>query len=158
MPSLGLPNLNICATIQAYMKVLQFEPRLKIKIPFYQGLVSAGFPSPAEDYSDKKLDLNEYLIKHPASTFFVKVTGDSMIEAGIFPEDMLIVDRYPTPKSGQVVLAVVDGEFTVKRYQKIGEIIKLIPANPKYQPIEFVDGQELIIWGVVTQVLHDPNR
>ena len=140
------------------MKVLQFSPQLKLELPLFSSPVSAGFPSPAEDYSDKKLDLNEYLIQHPAATFFVRVEGDSMIEAGIFPGDLLIVDRYPIPKSGQVVLAVVDGEFTVKRYERRGKKVRLIPANPKYMPIEFVDGQELIIWGVVTRVLHDPNR
>ncbi|GAB4148763.1 MAG: hypothetical protein OHK0017_11830 [Patescibacteria group bacterium] len=140
------------------MKILQFQQKTKLTLPLYLNLVPAGFPSPAEDYEDRKLDLNEYLIQHPASTFFVRVEGDSMLGAGIFPGDMIIVDRYPTPKSGQVVLAVLNGEFTLKRYEKRSGRIRLLPANPKYQPIELNQNDELQIWGVVIQVLHDPNK
>jgi DNA polymerase V len=139
------------------MTPVQFQQKIKIKLPLFESFVHAGFPSPAEDYSDKKLDLNEFLIKHPSSTFFVKVEGDSMIGAGIFPGDMLVVDRYPVPQSGQVVLAILDGEFTIKRYLKKGKRVFLLPENLKYRAIELEEGQELIVWGVVIQVLHDPN-
>lgn len=140
------------------MKVLKFQRKTSLKIPLYEIRVQAGFPSPADDYLSKKLDLNEFLITHPSATFFVEVEGDSMIEAGIFPKDILIVDRSLTPRSGQVVLAVVEGEFTVKRYIKKNGKVVLSPQNPMYPEIEFSENQELIIWGVVTRVLHDPNQ
>jgi len=116
--------------------------------------VSAGFPSPAEDYIEGKLDLNRYLVKHPAATFFVRVVGDSMIDAGIHPKDMLIVDRAILPTSGKIVIAVVNGELTVKRLRQVKEKLWLMPDNSNYQPLQISAEMDFLIWGVVTTVIH----
>lgn len=122
----------------------------RLAIPVYSSHVPAGFPSPADDYLETKLDLNDLLIQDPPSTFMVRVSGDSMIGAGISSGDVLVVDRSLTPAHGQIVLVIVDGEFTVKRLHRRGTRVALIPENPAYQPIELHDGQELQVWGVVT--------
>lgn len=126
----------------------------KVKIPLFICSVKAGFPSPADDYIDKKLDLNEYLIANKASTFFVKVIGDSMIGAGIFPNSILVVDRSIEVTNGKIVLAILNGEFTIKRFKKIRGKIQLIAENPKYQPIEIIEEHEFEVWGVVTSVIN----
>lgn len=125
-----------------------------LALDLYCSRVSAGFPSPAEDYVEGKLDLNDLLVKHPAATFFVRVSGDSMTGAGIYPGDILIVDRALEPSSGKVVIAVVDGELTVKRLIIEGERVFLKPENPAYRPIEIKETMETLIWGVVTNVIH----
>jgi DNA polymerase V len=124
------------------------------KIPLYLSKVAAGFPSPAEDYLAEKLDLNEHLIKHPTATFLVRATGNSMINAGIHENDILVVDRSLTPIHGKVVIAAVDGQLTVKRLHKKDQKYMLIPDNPDYLPIEISDDSEVYIWGVVTNVIH----
>ncbi len=123
-------------------------------LPLFLSKVRAGFPSPADDYLDKKLDLNEFLIKHPASTFFVKVKGDSMIKAGINSGDILVVDRSLEPKDKRVVVAVVNGEFTVKRVSKKRDKLFLLSENDAYAPIEIKEDMEFEIWGVVLHVIH----
>lgn len=115
--------------------------------------VSAGFPSPADDYLEGKLDLNQHLIKHPAATFFVRVTGDSMTGAGIHSGDLLIVDRSLEPADNTVVIAIVDGELTVKRLSRQQGRLLLLPDNDKYQPMEIRE-DSLQVWGVVTHVVH----
>ena len=126
--------------------VLQTIPRMSYS-------VSAGFPSPADDYVEKRIDLNEELIVHREATFFLRVKGRSMIGAGIDDGDELIVDRAITAEHNRIVVAAVDGELTVKRlYQRQG-IIKLLAENPQYPDIEFKNEQELVIWGVVTRVI-----
>ncbi len=122
-------------------------------MPVYAGVV-AGFPSPADDFLEEKLDLNEKLIRHPAATFFVRVAGNSMIKAGIHSGDMLIVDRSLEPKTGSVVVAVVNGEFTVKRISNQGDKLYLMPENPRFQPIQITDDSNFQVWGVVTNVIH----
>lgn len=122
-------------------------------LPEYAG-VAAGFPSPADDFLEEKLDLNEKLIKHPAATFFVRVSGNSMIKAGIHSGDMLIVDRSLDAKSGSVVVAVIDGEFTVKRISFKGERLYLMPENPRFKPIEIKPESNFQVWGIVTNVIH----
>ncbi len=126
------------------------------------GSVVAGFPSPAEQYLEPPLDLNELLVKHPAATYFVRVQGDSMIGRGIYDGDILVVDRSLDPCDGDVVIAAVDGEFTVKtlslskgarRIENGGEI-KLVAANPKYHDIILKSGQELNYFGKVTACIH----
>ncbi|SDG95149.1 DNA polymerase V [Paraburkholderia phenazinium] len=112
--------------------------------------VPAGFPSPAQDHTQRRIDLNEVLVLNPLSTFLFNVEGDSMKGAGIQHGDKLVVDRSIEPKHGLVVLACVDGEFTVKRLYRRAGIVKLVPANPAYEPIVFSDGQEMSVWGVVT--------
>jgi DNA polymerase V len=115
--------------------------------------VKAGFPSPAEDYIEKQLDLNELLIKHPAATFFVKVEGDSMINAGIMPGSILVIDRAVPPANNKIVLAVINGEFTVKRFKRNGNIIILEPENPKYQEFPITPETDFQVWGVVIHVI-----
>ncbi len=116
--------------------------------------VQAGFPSPADDFVEKELDLNALVVKKPAATFYVKVEGESMINAGICSGDLLVVDRSLEPKSGQIVVAVVNGEFTVKRLEVSVKGCFLVPENSKY-PVLRVDGEnECQIWGVVTYVIH----
>lgn len=127
-----------------------------LSLPVYSCKIPAGFPSPASDYVDQRLDLNEYLAVHPEATFFLRVQGDSMTGAGIHDGDLLVVDRSLQAKSGQVVIAVVDGEFTVKRLHRRGGKVWLKAENPNYRHIELQEGQELEIWGVVSHVVHRP--
>ncbi len=126
----------------------------KYKLPIFLGRLPAGFPSPADDYLEGTLDLNRHLIKHPAATFFVRVTGDSMIGVGIHSGDLLVVDRSLEATDGHVIVAALDGELTVKRLSKQGQTIRLLPANPNYQPIAIQPQQDFEIWGVVTNVIH----
>ncbi len=121
--------------------------------PVFIAMVPAGFPSPADDYLEGKLDLNQYLIKHPAATFFVRVTGESMTEACIHSGDLLIVDRSLEPRDGTIVIAVLDGELTVKQLEKRKEKLCLLPANKNYEPLEVSEQQSFEIWGVVTNVI-----
>jgi len=122
--------------------------------PLFLASVSAGFPSPAEDYIEGRLDLNRHLIKHPAATFFVRVAGDSMIDAGIHPGDILVVDRALEPQDSNVVIAVIDGELTVKRISQRHGKLFLMPDNEAYQPLEILAEMEFEVWGVVTSVIH----
>ena len=123
-------------------------------IRFYDVGVSAGFPSRADDYKERKLDLNDLLIKQPEATFFAKATGDSMIGAGIHDGDMLIVDRSITASDGKIVIAVVNGELTVKRLKIVGRTTQLHSENSKYSPIILCEGDNTSVWGVVTNVVH----
>ncbi len=118
------------------------------------GAVAAGFPSPAEQYLEPPLDLNELLVKRPAATYFVRVSGDSMTGAGIHDGDLLVVDRSLTPASGDVIIACVDGEFTVKTFRRDADGIRLEPANPAYPEIWLSPGQELDFFGKVTACIH----
>ena len=123
-------------------------------LPLFLARVSAGFPSPADDYLEDRLDLNRHLVKHPAATFFVRASGDSMIGAGIHSGDILVVDRSLEPGNNNVVIAVINGELTVKRIMKTGGKLLLVPDNSRYRPIEIRDGMEFEVWGVVTSVIH----
>jgi DNA polymerase V len=122
--------------------------------PLFLVPVSAGFPSPADDYLERKLDLNAHLIKHEAATFFVKVQGDSMIGAGIHSGDLLIVDRAREPTEHSVVIAVVNGELTVKRLSTRDGTLFLAPENGHYEPIPITEFTDFEVWGVVTYVIH----
>ncbi len=122
-------------------------------LPFFDGSVPAGFPSPAEDYVEGRLDLNAYLVEHEAATFYVRIKGDSMVNAGILSGDIIAVDRALDAHHGDIVLAVVDGELTVKELYRHRGVIRLLPHNPAFAPIEIRDGQELTIWGVVKGVV-----
>ena len=122
------------------------QPGIVPAIPLYDNPVAAGFPRPAADHVEDRLSADDYLVSNATATYFVRVKGDSMIEAGIFDGDVLVVDRSITPGIGHIVLAELDGEFTVK-YLGRGQ---LLPANPAYQPIKFKDGQTVEIVGVVT--------
>ncbi|OGW67054.1 MAG: peptidase S24 [Nitrospirae bacterium RIFCSPLOWO2_02_FULL_62_14] len=134
---------------------IAYEPdtATAVERPVWLARVPAGFPSPADDYLEGKLDLNQHLIKHPAATYFVRVTGDSMIGAGIHSGDLLVVDRSLEPADNSVVIAIVDGELTVKRLSTRQGRPWLLPDNDKYPPVE-VREDSLQIWGVVTHVIH----
>jgi DNA polymerase V len=116
--------------------------------------VSAGYPSPADDYLDGALDLNQHLIQHPTATFFVRVAGESMQEAGIHSGDVLIVDRALPPSDGSVVIAVINGELTVKRLSKRHGTLMLLPENQQYPPMPITETTAFEVWGVVTYVIH----
>ena len=122
--------------------------------PLMASHVAAGFPSPAEQYVKEPLDLNRLLVRHPPSTFFVRAGGDSMIGAGIQPEDILVVDRSLEAVDGAIVIAAVNDEFAVKTFRRDASGVRLESENPKYAPIEFSGEMELRIFGVVTAVIH----
>lgn len=125
-----------------------------LKLSFFLSPVQAGFPSPADDYVEESLDLNELLITHPAATFFVRVEGESMRESNIFPGDILIVDRSLTPKNKKIIVAILDGEFTLKRLSLEGGKVTLLPENPAFPPIPITEEMDFEIWGVVSYVIH----
>jgi len=126
----------------------------EINLPLYMTSIEAGFPSPADDYIEGSLDLNQHLIKHPAATFFVRVSGESMINAGIFPGDILIVDRSLEAVDKKIVIAVINGELTVKRLRIRSGNPFLEPENAQYQTIKITPDMAFEIWGVVTNVIH----
>lgn len=116
--------------------------------------IKAGFPNPAEDSGGVGLDLNDLLIKHPVSTYYLRVEGDSMIGAGINTGDIVVVDKSLEPRSGDIVVAAVEGDFTLKRLKKQGRQAWLLAENPNYQPIALHEAQDAQIWGVVTFWVH----
>jgi DNA polymerase V len=125
-----------------------------INPPLFLMSVPAGFPSPADDFVESRLDLNDYLIDKPAATYFLRVNGQSMINLSINDGDLLIVDRAIEPKNDHVVVASIDGEFTVKVFEKTKDKIKLMPANPHFRPIFINQEDDFMIWGVVKHVIH----
>ena len=135
-------------------EIYGYDQQSKIVRPLLLCGISAGFPSPADDYIDRLLDLNELLIKNPPATFFVKVAGDSMTGVGINSGDILIVDRSIEAANGKVVIAAVNGELTVKRLLKDNNSCSLVAENPDYAPLEINEESQCEIWGVVTSVIH----
>ena len=125
-----------------------------IDVPFYQSNVPAGFPSPAENFMDLDLSLQDYLVQNPSATFCVRVTGDSMKNAGISSGDVMIIDRSLEPKNNTIVLAVLDGEFTVKRIQKKADELFLKPENKDFKAIQITEEMNFQVWGVVTHIIH----
>ncbi len=125
-----------------------------LNLPLFSSRVQAGFPSPADDHLDASLDLNQHLIQHPAATFFVRASGNSMINAGIHNNDILVVDRSLEPKHGNIIIAALNGELTVKRLYCKGKKVTLKPENPDYPSIDIVEENDFLIWGVVTSVVH----
>ncbi|MFA5907047.1 MAG: translesion error-prone DNA polymerase V autoproteolytic subunit [Desulfobacula sp.] len=135
-------------------KIYTPDQTTEISIPLYMTSIEAGFPSPADDYIEGSLDLNQHLVKHPAATFFVRVSGESMINAGIYPGDILIVDRSLEAVDKKIVIAVVDGDLTVKRLRIRSGKPFLEPENDRFKPIEIKPDMVFEIWGVVTNVIH----
>ncbi len=131
------------------------EPALLMQVPMYGHTIRAGFPSPADDYVADSLDLNLHLMPHKEASFLLRARGESMLGLGIHDGDILVVDRSITATHGKVVIAAIDGQFTVKTLEHKQGTIRLLPANPEFAPIEVKDEQELHIWGVVTHVIHD---
>lgn len=123
-----------------------------LSLPFADGGIKAGFPSPAQDYMRDSIDLNEEIVKHKETTFYARVSGDSMIGAGIFDGDLVVVDRSLEARSGDLIVAYIDGEFTLKTYKldPYKQCAWLIPANPRYPKIQVTQNNDFMIWGVVT--------
>ncbi len=124
-------------------------PEKPHEIPLGDSVVPAGFPSPADE-SCETFDIVTHIVRRPEATFFMRVAGDSMVGAGIFDGDLLVVDRSIEAKSGDIVVAILDGEFTVKRFRSNHSAVELVPENPKYRKITLREGMALEIWGVVT--------
>ncbi len=130
----------------------------RMALPLYEAAVAAGFPSPADDYIETRLDLNEHLIHHPSATFFVRASGESMVGAGIHDGDLMIVDRALTPGDGDIVIAVLYGDLTVKRIRKRNGRLLLEPDNKAYPAIEVPPDAGFQVWGVVTHAIHRTGR
>jgi len=126
----------------------------EVRLPLVDAFISAGFPSPADDYIEGKLDLNKLLIRNPSSTFFARVRGKSMQDAGIHDGDILIIDKSLEPKQNSVLICFIDGEFTVKRVKKVNNEMYLMPENKDFEPIKVEKGSDFRLWGVVTHCVH----
>ena len=129
----------------------------QLDIQLFSDAVPAGFPSPATDYCERKLDLNELCIQHPAATYFVRAQGDSMIDAGIFPGDVIVVDRSISASHGDIVIASFNGELTVKRLETTPST-RLVPMNSQYDPVDIPEDADLEIFGVATTVIHSLRK
>lgn len=129
-----------------------------LALPLVDGGIVAGFPSPAQDYSDIQIDLNKELISNPSSTFFGRVKGNSMIDAGIEDGDILVIDKSIIPKDGDTAVCFIDGEFTIKYIKIEGEILYLVPANPAFKPIKVTASNNFCVWGVVTYSIKSHKR
>ncbi len=134
--------------------IYRYDQKKKVVRPLVGMRIPAGFPSPALDYIEDTLDLNDLLISHPTSTYFVRVDGDSMIDAGIHPDDILIVDRSLEPSHNRIIIAFVDGELTIKRLKIVNGRYILVPDNKSYPSIEIEEWMDMTVWGVVTYVIH----
>lgn len=134
--------------------VAKFVQQRGYSCPLFSSRVAAGGPVFADEHSEGHVNLSEMLVRNPEDTFFVTVSGESMLNAGIHPDDLLVVDRSIKPVNGRIVVAAVNGEVTVKRLEKTANSVRLLPENPAYSPIEITDGTDFHIWGVVTNVVH----
>ncbi len=141
-PDVGDPIANYIAPTSA-------DNIVKLEIPLFSSSVAAGFPSPAEDHIEDTLDLNDYMVERPDSTFMLRVEGESMKDIGILPNDILVVDRSLKAAHNKIVIAAIDGQLTVKRLFHRGGLIKLLPENSDYPEIELGQESDLVIWGVV---------
>ncbi|MEJ6736034.1 MAG: translesion error-prone DNA polymerase V autoproteolytic subunit [Flavobacteriales bacterium] len=129
------------------------DQRIRLKLPLYDNGISAGFPSPADDFLDTSIDLNKELIKNKSTTFFARVKGSSMVGAGIDDGDLLIIDKSIKPKSNDIAVCFIDGDFTVKRIDITKDIIWLVAENKKYKPIKVTSDNDFTIWGIVINVI-----
>lgn len=148
MTSLKLHNGNI-------IDIFSADTETEIELPYVDDGISAGFPSPALDFVDLTIDLNRHLIKNPSATFYGRVKGDSLKNAGICNGDLLIIDRSLEPANGKIAVCYIDGEFTAKRVKISKKEILLIPENENYQPIRVTEDSNFLIWGIVTHVIKD---
>ncbi len=125
----------------------------ELELPYISAGISAGFPSPALDFIDLSIDLNRHLIKHPSSTFYGRVKGDSMKDAGIHDGDLLVIDKSLEAADDKIAVCYIDGEFTLKRIRFEKNCCWLLPANDSYQPIKVTEDNDFMIWGIVTHVI-----
>ena len=135
------------------LTIHKISEKTKLKLPIVENGISAGFPSPAEDFFDSVIDLNKELIKNPDATFFGRVRGYSMKNAGLNDGDLLIIDKSLEPKNGKIAVCFIDGEFTVKRIKIEKNVCWLIPENDDYKPIKVTQDNDFLIWGIVTTVI-----
>jgi DNA polymerase V len=142
-------------SVKKEQKLTFFHPDYEsdIRISYINEGVSAGFPSPAADFMETNIDLNKELSENPLATFYIKVKGNSMIDAGINDKDVLVVDRSLEPQNNKIAICCIDGEFTVKRIQVEKDCLYLMPENSNYEPIKVTEENQLIIWGMVTYVI-----
>lgn len=138
-----------------FIDIFSAETDTALELPYVNEGISAGFPSPALDFIDLTIDLNRHLIKHPSATFYGRVKGESLKNAGINNGDLLIIDRSLEPANGKIAVCYIDGEFTAKRIQISKDEILLIPENENYQPIRVTKENDFLIWGIVTHVIKD---
>ena len=130
----------------------------ELSLPIADAGIKAGFPSPAQDYMDSAIDLNKELVRHPATTFYGRVNGDSMVDAQVFDGDILVIDKSIEPQNKDMAVCFIDGEFTLKFIEIKEDVVYLIPANKEYKPIKVTPDHDLQIWGVVTYVIHKVNK
>ncbi|MEN8125514.1 MAG: translesion error-prone DNA polymerase V autoproteolytic subunit [Bacteroidota bacterium] len=142
-------NLHKTKTIEFFSA----ETTIELDLPFVEYGISAGFPSPADDFLDISIDLNKELIQNPSATFYGRVKGDSMVDAGLSDGDLLIIDKSLEPTNDKIAVCFIDGEFTVKRIRIERDIIWLIAENKNYKPIKVTSDNDFIIWGIVTTVI-----
>ena len=146
MPAMLGPHLELVACCDS--------PSTREGLPLYLSPVEAGFPSPADDFVERKLDVHEYVVRNEAATFFLRAHGESMLGAGIHNGDLLVVDRSLEAAHNRVVIAALDGELTVKRLVRRGGQVLLMPENPDYTPVDITEREHVHIWGVVTYAVH----
>ena len=138
-----------------YLQIYASDLETKLNLPLIEGGISAGFPSPAQDYIDLKIDLNKELVTNPLNTFYGRVSGTSMCDAGIKDGDILIIDKSIEPKDGDIVICFIDGEFLLKYIKIELNAIYLVPANKNFKPIKVTDENNFYIWGIVTYSIHN---
>ncbi|WP_162427262.1 LexA family protein [Pontibacter pudoricolor] len=153
-----MSNAKVIPIASHALEVLDFEVVEAITLPLFASYISAGFPSPADDYLEDKIDLGKYLVQSPKSTFMMRVRGDSMKDANINEGDLLVIDKDLDPVDGQSVVCFLDGSFTVKTFRKINNKLYLYPANPAYKPIEITEDMDMRVWGVVIWIIHKPVK
>lgn len=150
----GEPTVPVRVPVSLVNDVHQLVDLKGRGLPLFSGRVQAGMPTAADDHVEERIDLHDYVVRHPSETFFVRVQGDSMINAGIHEGDILVVDRSIEAREGNIVIAVLDSELTVKRLRRKGDVVHLVPENDRYPVIVVGPEQEFRIWGVVTTVVH----
>jgi DNA polymerase V len=150
----GEPTVPVRVPVSLVSDVAELVELKGRGLPLYSSMVRAGMPTMADDHMEERLDLHNYVVQHPATTFFVRVQGDSMINASIHEGDILVVDRSIEPRENSIVIAVVDGDLTVKRLRRKNGQIELVPENDRYPVIKVGPEQQFKIWGTVTTVVH----
>lgn len=140
------------------LTICSIDTSTSLSLPYADGGIKAGFPSPAQDRLNETIDLNSEIVNHPASTFYGRVTGDSMIEEGIDDGDILVIDRSLEPLNGDLAVCCIDGEFTVKRLKVERHRVLLLPSNRNYRPIEVKEDDDFTVWGIVTHTIKKNRR